>query len=256
MKKVTSFLLFISAISFAEPNARSLFMSTAGSMVEVKDEKPQKKQTVSTTSNKKAKKEEVQDVYMGMQVAVYLKGENNLVPVNHRKYVFRTGQEFKVQVMYNTPGVVEFYNINSRGQKNYLGRWLVEKPFEGTLLPKDAFFKFEGEKGKEKLLILFYPCQPHDKKVVEEIMVASRDIAVVKDESYKEVSLRDNINLPMCNFEDMEKRRDKDNVVTQAASRNIVVMEERTTRRVYYLVNSKDYKQGEPIVAVLELEHR
>ncbi|MDW8434296.1 MAG: hypothetical protein RMK35_05775 [Aquificaceae bacterium] len=233
-------------------------MSPAGSRIEYKEEKkvreevkPQVHRREETTKTKVARKQ-----YLGMEVQVLVPSGMGLRPVDHKNHIFRTGDRFKVQVFYNSPGVVEFYNENPEGKVTYLGRWVVEQAFSGTVLPKDGWFSFKDKKGRDKLIVYFYPCQPYDKKVVEEIYTAySRDIGVVKDNSLSKLNIDENVyaSLPMCNFS--ESGRMKEDYVS--ASRNIVYMEEKTTRKTYYFVSLEDYKaNNKPVIAVLEFIHR
>ncbi|MGB9874205.1 MAG: hypothetical protein ACPLRS_04470, partial [Hydrogenobacter sp.] len=202
MKKLVSIALpLLTVLSFAKedqsPEPRSLFMSTAGSTVQYQDEEAKnnetnKKKTVEKhhSKQKAVAQKSPKEPYLGMEVQVLKKVSDRLVPVDPKRTIFREGDAFKVQVLYNSPGVVEFYNINPAGETRFLGRWIIEKPFVGTLIPAEGWFKFKGkEKGKDKLVVQFTPCIPNDSKVVQEVNSAySRSIALVEENQVKSVN--------------------------------------------------------------------
>lgn len=241
-------LAVLASFTFAqegEVSPRTLFMSTAGSQVIAS-----KKKEAQSDKTKLAKA----PVYLGMNVQVYVPTANGMRPVNPLSHIFKTGDTFKVMAIYNTTGVVEFINIDPLGQVSYLGSWVIDKPFSGTMLPKEGWFRFTGTKGNEKLVVRFFPCQVYDKKVVEEFnSSSSRAIQVVPDAvQVGQVSLPE---LPICNYEQFQKRSVNANDVVN--SRGIIVSEEKSEKKLYYLTSYKNYvSSNEPIVAVLNLRHR
>ncbi len=235
---------------------RNLFMSTAGSEVYMTQEKEQQKGNGKKSPNREnVKKTQEIKPTLGMYVEVYTIKGGKPIPVDYKNHNFRTGDRFKVKVYYNSPGIVEFINIDPKGKPSYLGRYAVEEPFSGTLLPADGSFIFTDTKGVEKLIVNFYPCRFEDKSKAKEInTVSSRSIALVKDEEYKPASFA--VDLPACNMED---KRPQSVEAYVASSRGITVVEERTERRTYYFVSADNYlnqKSPQPITAVLELRHR
>lgn len=236
-----------------EHSARSLFMSTAGSEVIYKQET-----TVRTEKQTRVKREASTprpQVYYGMSLQVYANKNGRLVPVDFRSYTFRTGDRFKVKVTYNSPGIVEFVNIDPEGRENYLGNWVVEEAFTGTMLPAEGSFKFTGTKGRELLIVRFFPCRPEDRDMVREINVSSsRAIQFVRDEDIKPASF--GAELSACNPNRI-KRHGGYSEYTTASSRSIMVVHEQVEKRTYYFVSQENYQRGEePIVAVLEFKHR
>ncbi|MCX7873199.1 MAG: hypothetical protein N2327_02035 [Caldimicrobium sp.] len=250
----------ISSISFAQENIspRSLFISPTGGRIEYKEEKRAREGVKSQVHRKEEtpKTKATKEQYLGMEVQVLVPTEMGLRPIDHKSHVFSTGDRFKVQIFYNSPGVVEFYNENPEGKITYLGQWIVEQAFSGTVLPKDGWFWFKDKKGKDKLIIYFYPCQPQDKKVVERVYsMYSRDIGVIRDKSLSKLKLDENVytSLPICSISESEKKRED----YASASRNIIYVEEKTTRKTYYFASLEDYKaNNKPVVAVLEFIHQ
>lgn len=241
-----------------EARPRSLFMSTAQSKVIYKQpEEPGKPKQNSVTKKptKPTEQEKINEVYYGMRVQIYAEKNGKPIPVNPKTYYFKTGDRFKVKIEYNTPGIVEFINIDPKGKTTYLGSWVVEHAFTGTMLPADGYFKFVGTKGTEKLIVRFFPCNPTDKNKIREINTASsRSIAFVKEEDVQPAEV--NLNLPACNFENMDSKvAGIPKTVNAVSSREIVFIQEE--KRLYYMISQEDYnKNKEPIYAVLELKHR
>ncbi|MEN3034524.1 MAG: hypothetical protein ABDH18_06005, partial [Aquificaceae bacterium] len=90
--------------------------------------------------------------------------------------------------------------------------------------------------------------------VVEEFNSASsRAIQVVPDAvQVQQVNLPE---LPVCNYEQFQKRTINQSDI--ASSRGIIVSEERTEKKLYYLTSYSNFiASNEPIVAVLTLRHR
>ncbi|MGC8852866.1 MAG: hypothetical protein ACP5P0_04610, partial [Hydrogenobacter sp.] len=246
---------------------RNLFMSTAGSTVQYQDKEAKNNETETKVSKKKTVAKNYsrhkavaqrfpKEPYLGMEVQVLKKVSDRLVPVDPKRTIFREGDVFKVQVLYNSPGVVEFYNINPAGETIFLGRWIVEKPFVGTLIPAEGWFKFEGkEKGKDKLVVQFTPCIPNDSKVVQEVNSAySRSIALVEEDQVKLANF--SADVPVCSTDFKEKAITQEDI-KYANSRSIIVMEETYTKKAYYFVPQSAYKQeGKPIVSVIEFNYK
>lgn len=249
-KLILGLLLVCAGVSVAQ-NARSLFMSTAGSEVLYRQEEKVQGQT-KPVARKETHRVQPR-VYYGMSVQVYAERNGRLVPVDPTRYTFRTGDRFKVKVFYNSPGIVEFVNVDPQGRENYLGKWVVEEAFTGTMLPADGYFKFTGTKGRELLIVRFMPCAPRDRKMVEEInMASSRAITVVREAEVKPTSF--SASLPACG--EMPKMENYREYIT-ASSRGIMVVHEQVEKRTYYFVSQDSYqREGQPITAVLELKHR
>lgn len=262
MKKMfVSLSLFglVFAQESSQVSPRVLFKSTAGSEVYVENSRSEKQspKTVTKARTRKETPSAKVSPHLGMYVEVYaVKGGRNIL-VDPKRYTFSSGERFKVKVYYNSPGVVEFINVDPNGKVSYLGKYVLEEPFSGTMLPADGSFVFVDTKGKEKLIINFYPCRVDDKNRAREINIASsRGIALVKDEEYKNVSF--NLNLPTCNIQ--ESQPQQITVDTYVASaRGITVVEEVKEKRTYYFVSSDKYVEQDkvqPITAVLELIHK
>lgn len=251
----------LQGLSQETASPRNLFMSPAGSKIEYREDDKKEKDITKVQQKEKTNKstaiETTRKEYLGMEVQVLIPAGIGLRPIDYKRHVFKTGDRFKVQIFYNSPGIVEFENENPEGKVSYLGRWIVESAFSGSLLPRDGWFSFDAKKGRERLIIYFYPCQPYDKKLVEETKTAySRDIAFVKDKNIDEqVTIKENIysSLPLCDFS--EKKRSRDEYVSM--SRDIVYKEEKTTKAFYYLAPYERYKEDKkPIIAILEFTHR
>ncbi len=262
MKKVLlplSILGLALAQESSQVNPRALFKSTAGSEVYV-EQSQSEKQGPKTTARAKTKKEAPTarvSPHLGMYVEVYSVKEGRNILVDPKRYAFSSGERFKVKVYYNTPGVVEFINVDPNGKASYLGKYVLEEPFSGTMLPADGSFVFVDTKGKEKLVINFYPCRVDDRHKAREVNTASsRGIALVKDEEYKNTSFK--VNLPTCNIEEMQPQQITVDTYV-ASARGITVVEEVKEKRTYYFVSSDKYsKQGttQPITAIIELIHK
>lgn len=259
MKKggfIAGAILLWAGLSLAQ-SARSLFMSTAGSEVIYREETKTVREVVRKEQKERIRPKETPSpqVYYGLSLQVYAEKNGRLVPVDPRKYTFRTGDRFKVKVLYNSPGIVEFINVDPQGRETHLGRWVVEEAFTGTMLPADGYFKFTDTKGRELLIVRFFPCVPQDRNMVREINTASsRAITVVRDEDIKPVSF--NASLPACPTSGMPEERNYRDYIT-ASSRGITVVHERVEKRTYYLMSQDSYqREGQPITAVLELKHR
>ncbi len=264
MKKVLLPLSILGLALAQEPsqvNPRVLFKSTAGSEVYI-EQSQSEEQSPKTTARAKAKTKKESPTakvspHLGMYVEVYSVKEGRNILVDPKRYAFSSGERFKVKVYYNSPGVVEFINVDPNGKVSYLGKYVLEEPFSGTMLPADGSFVFVDTKGKEKLIINFYPCRVDDKNRAREVNTASsRGIALVKDEEYKNTSFK--VNLPTCNIE--ERQPQQITVDTYVASaRGITVVEEVKEKRTYYFMSGDKYVEQDkvqPIIAVLELIHK
>ncbi|MEZ0343758.1 MAG: hypothetical protein ABWJ99_02990 [Caldimicrobium sp.] len=181
--------------------ARSLFMSTAGSVIQYdKNKETKKKVSTAKPSMKYASKN---NFTTGMQIQVLrLAGDNILKPVNPYSYVFKEGDKFKVRVRVNLPGVVMFYNVDPKGNENYLGAWPIEKAFSTVEIPYEGSFEFYGVKGEDKLYVIFKPCQvnPEIVSTFEKKTSYSRSIRLVDSASTQKVQLKEEVHtyLPTC----------------------------------------------------------
>lgn len=203
-----SFSSYDTSIS-AESSARSLFMSTAGSTIQIQEPKATKDQisrpSQESSSKKRAQvaKKSAMKWTLGLQTQVLkVSPSGNLEPINPNKYIFREGDKFKVRVTVNSPGIIMFYNIDPKGESTYLGAWPIDKAFTSVELPYDGYFEFYGAKGVDKLYIFFKPCQvqPTLKDQFIEKTTYSRSIRLVQTELTEKIHIKDEVrdSLPIC----------------------------------------------------------
>lgn len=257
----------------AESLARSIFMSTAGSVIKEsprKDQTDTKKYSTFTKSSKKnavaANKAESQWV-SGMQIQILKVSSNNkLTPINPMKHVFREGDKFKVRVTVNTPGLIAFYNIDPKGEETFLGVWPIERAFTAVELPREGFFEFYKTKGDDLLIVAFKPCiVTDDVKRASELSGYGRSIKYVKTELSERVSLDDKVreSLPICSVQtDLyteEKFREKREQLI-SYSRSIRVVSSDSDNSIYAFdtcsKSSNTTFGGSLIVHMLKLKFR
>lgn len=261
----------LSSLVLAQSSSpRSLFLSTQGSPVHVRDKEDVKAEnkasvrkhakSANNTKTSSQAQSKSSKIYLGAELQVLVPSGNLMKPINPKTHVFKEGDMFKVQLLYNSPGLVEFVNIDRTGKERYLGKWVVEKSFEGAVLPGDGWFRFEGPKGKDLLLVRFYPCSPNEGIVREVRNVSSRSIGFVRDEKVGEVKVVQELSsLPACT--DLPKK-EPTGWETYASSRSIsyvgneIVEMERKNNKLYHLVSYESYmKNREPIVTVIEFNY-
>lgn len=181
--------------------ARSLFMSTAGSVVQYDEKKQFKKRVSKAKSSTKLASENKFTTGILIQV-LRLTGDNTLKPVNPYSYVFKEGDKFKVRVSVNLPGIIMFYNIDPKGKENYLGAWPIEKAFSTAEIPYEGFFEFFGAKGEDKLYVIFKPCKVNSEIIstFEKKTSYSRSIRLVSSDLTQKVQLKEEVHtyLPPC----------------------------------------------------------
>lgn len=262
----------------AESSARSLFMSTAGSLTQVED-KGSTKGKISMPKKEATSKKRTQVAQntadswsSGLQIQVLrVKGnlqEAKLEPINPNKYIFSEGERFKVRVTVNLPGVIMFYNIDPKGESSYLGAWPIEKAFTSVELPYEGYFEFYGAKGVDKLYVVFKPCLVEStlKSQFMEKTNYSRSIRLVQTDLTDKVNLKDEVKnaLPVCTADLKEYTQDSVNrkIYNYATySRSIRTVYDKTDSSVYAFTsqsqrNTNRNIEGDLIMHVLNLRFK
>jgi hypothetical protein len=245
-------LIFSSKVysSDEKVSARSLFMTTAGSIIDINKPKPvsQKTKPSSKDSTNLVK------IPSGLSIEIVKIEGGKGIPVNPKKYLFKTGDEFIVKFQANTPGIVKVYNINPIGKITPLGMWIIKSGFLSTQLPpNEGTFKFVNTKGKEKLIFVFYPCKVEEQFIQYALV---RDIVLVDNKGQKTVSYNEEFSnyLPGC---DVFKTQVETKV---ASSRDIVLSSNadlvKFENGANYVISYTDNQNAKPIVAVIELKHK
>jgi len=240
-------------------------MTTAGSQVAVEEnqEVSQQAKANAETKNEKvvAKKKSgantnftKAEIPAGLEVKVYKIIGDSYTPVNLKRSTLRSGEEFFVVFRTNLPGFVEVINVTPDKRVNKLGVWEVQG-FQEVKLPPEGNFKLTGTKGKEKLMLVFYPCNPVQTAL-------TRDIVVVQSSQTAQVSSHVKSSLPSCSYEGngvQYNLPNKNLVVT----RDIVITN--TNKWVAYssYEGESNYYIGKfsadnikPVVATLEILHK
>jgi hypothetical protein len=258
---ITVLLLVFSSKVYTSSNeevsARSLFMTTAGSIIDINT--PLKTDTKNTklSSTKSIQKKDSTNLVKipsGLSIEIVKVEKGKGIPVNPQKYQFKTGEEFIIKFQTNTPGIVKVYNINPMGKITYLGMWLIKSGFLPTQLPpNEGTFKFVNIKGKEKLIFEFYPC-----KVEEQFTqyASVRDIVLVDNKSPKTANYNEEFSnyLPRCDVFKTQVEREV------ASSRDIVLSSNadlvKFENGANYVISYTDNQNAKPTVAVIELAHK
>jgi hypothetical protein len=251
---ITVLLLVFSNKAYTSSNeevsARSLFMTTAGSTIDINKPKPvsQKTKPSSKDSTNLVK------IPSGLSIEIVKMEGDRGIPVNPKKYLFKTGEEFIVKFQANTPGIVKVYNINPIGKITPLGMWIIKSGFLLTQLPpNEGTFKFVNTKGKEKLIFEFYPCKV-EQQFTQYALV--RDIVLVDNKGQKTASYNEEFSnyLPGC---DVFKTQVETKV---ASSRDIILSSNadlvKFENGANYVISYTDNQDAKPIVAVIELKHK
>lgn len=194
----------------------------------------------------------------GLSIEVMKVSRNGTAyPVNPSIYRFRNGDEFAVSFESNTPGYVRIYNINPSGDVNYLGTYVVPA-FMRVQLPKNGYFKFTGERGREKLVFQLYPCRYETSSYGGS---SSRDIVLTSPNSYGRVSDEVLESLPSCEPTNNGLRIGSQVVAYNNSSRDIVLSGANPRYSSYeggstYYVDQIDSRNVKPITAVINFLHR
>lgn len=252
----------------AESLARSIFMSTAGSIIKDSSKKDQTDVKHSDRASKSYKKDKIvksksdTQWISGMQIQILkVLSSGKLTPVNPMKYVFKEGDRFKVRVTVNTPGLIAFYNIDPKGEETFLGMWPIERAFSAVELPHEGAFEFYKTKGDDLLIIVFKPCIVTDE--VKKVSIGyARSIRYVNTELSEKVILSDKVkdSLPMCsiqrdlyNEEKFKERREQ----LISYSRSIRVISDDLDNSIYTFSRSRNTAPTEFfIVHILKLKFR
>ena len=236
-----------------EPNIRAVFISTANNVIEVNPSKAHKK----THKNYQFTKAEIP---AGIELKVYKILKNGEVKeVNLKRNVLKTGDEFFIEFRTNVPGIVQAINITPDKRVKPLGVWSVPAFFP-VRLPPNGNFKLVKKKGKEKLVLILYPCKPK---------AYTKDLEITNYNSYQ-VQLKPYVGkvLPACNS---ERTADKKHIAGIYLSSNGEIRNARDIEFVLskYKPQYATYEQGayyyitpikpgevKPIVATIEIIHR
>jgi hypothetical protein len=239
-------------------SARSLFMTTAGSTIDINQPfKTVSKNTKASSTNSIPKKDSTNLVKIpsGLSIEIIKIEGDSGIPVNPKTYRFKTGEEFIVKFQANTPGIVKVYNINPIGKITPLGMWIIKSGFLLTRLPSnEGTFKFVNTKGKEKLIFEFYPCKVEEQQFTQYAL--ARDIVLVDNKGQKIASYNEEFSnyVPGCDVF-------KTQVETKVAnSRDIILSSNadlvKFENGANYVISYTDNQNAKPIVAVIELKHK
>ncbi|MCC6026224.1 MAG: DUF4384 domain-containing protein [Caldimicrobium sp.] len=250
---ITVLLLVFSNKAYTSSNeevsARSLFMTTAGSTIDINKPKPV---SLKTKPSSKYSTNLVK-IPSGLSIEIVKLEGGKGIPVNPKKYQFKTGEEFIVKFQTNAPGIVKVYNMNPKGKITHLGTWIIKSGFLETKLPNEGAFKFVNTKGKEKLIFEFYPC-----KVEEQFAqyALARDIVLVDNKSQRTASYNEEFAnyYPRCEKYKTQVEREV------VSSRDIVLFSNadlvKFENGANYVISYTDNQNNNPIVAVIELQHK
>jgi len=246
-------------------NVRALFMSTAGSIIDTSSEKTKEISKTHVASSKKHSSSKAITKYSipaGLEVrAVKVLDNGKEIPIDLRKNALKSGEKFVIYFKTNLPGYVQILNITPDKRLNRLGVWQVSE-FTEVKFPPEGEFTLTGVKGKEKLMMVFYPCMPS--MDTEKQVSYTRDIIVV---SQKDSNLKvdDGIshNLPICFYEKDRIVYQKNKNVYTIATRDIVlsskfgrnIMSGYEDERNYY-VSKVNYRKMTPLIVELEILHK
>jgi hypothetical protein len=233
-----------------EVSARSLFMTTAGSTIDINKPKPVSQKTKPSSKDST----NLEKIPSGLSIEIVKLEGGKGIPVNPKKYWFKTGEEFIVKFQANTPGIVKLYNINPKGEITPLGTWIIKSGFLLTKLPpNEGTFKFVNTKGKEKLIFKFYPCKV-EQQFTQYALV--RDIVLVDNKGPKTASYNEEFSnyLPRCDVfkTQVEKQVVSSRDIVLSSNADLVKFEDGAN----YVISYTDNKNNEPIVAVIELKHK
>jgi hypothetical protein len=247
------FLVFSSKAytsSNEEVSARSLFMTTAGSTIDINKPKPVSQKTKPSSKDST----NVVKIPSGLSIEIVKIEGSRGIPVNPKKYRFKTGEEFIVKFQANTPGIVKIYNINPIGKITPLGMWIIKSGFLLTQLPpNEGTFKFVNTKGKEKLIFEFYPCKVEEQFTQYALV---RDIVLVDNKNQKTASYNEEFSnyLPGCDVfkTQVETKVASSRDIVLSSNANLVKFENGAN----YVLSYTDNQNAKPIVAVIELKHK
>lgn len=237
-------------------------MSTAGSIVKAEDEKniSKNEKYVSKKEPKKIEKTTLTKAQIpaGMELKVYkISNDGKKQEVNLKKTIFKDNEKFVVTLRTNLPGYVEVINKNPSNKITSLGKWQVPA-FAEVTIPSEGEFSFAGEKGKEQLWFVFYPCKPVNEDT--KFQTASRDITIVNSSNSMNVSYNINKSIPVCEYREngVEYKSDKKvytvtrDIVLNSGVKNVNYSYEDGSN---YYVTKIDKKNIKPVVAVIEIIH-
>jgi len=258
------FLLGDRAFSEATANVRALFMSTAGSIVDTSSEKTKETEKTQLKTAKKKSSSIVTKVSIpaGLEVrAVKVLEDGREIPIDLKRNALKSGEKFIIYFRTNLPGYVQIVNITPDKRLNKLDVWQVPE-FSEVKFPPEGEFTLTGVKGREKLLMVFYPCNP---LITGERQVDyTRDIVVVNNRD-NNLKVSDEIrqNLPGCFYEGEKlvyqkgKRRyfteTRDIIISSSARQSLMSSYE--DERNYY-VSRVSNKKINPLVVELEVLHK
>jgi hypothetical protein len=259
---ITVLLLVFSSKVYTSSNeevsARSLFMTTAGSIIDINTPFKTNSKNTKLSSTKSIQKKDSTNLVKipsGLSIEIVKVEKGKGIPVNPQKYQFKTGEEFIVKFQTNTPGIVKVYNINPIGKITPLGMWIIKSGFLLTQLPSnEGTFKFVNTKGKEKLVFEFYPCKVEEQQFTQYAL--ARDIVLVGNKNQKTVNYNEEFTnfLPRC---EIYKTKVETEVVS---SRDIVLSSNadlvKFENGANYVMSYTDNQNAKPIVAVIELKHK
>lgn len=253
---------FVFADDASNVSARALFMTTAGSLITVENQQTNKSTEAKRKSLTAKKKNTTNtnltkaEIPAGIEVKVYKIMEGNLEEINLKKSALKSGDEFFVGFRTNLPGFVEVINVTPDKRVNKLGVWQVQA-FQEVKLPPEGNFKLTGIKGKEKLMLIFYPCKP-----VQTQTASTRDIVIAQSAPVAQVNSYVENSLPSCSYEN-------NGVEYNLPNKKVVVSRDIVLTDTNKLVTYSSYEDGsnyyigkfsansiKPVVATIEILHK
>ena len=153
---ITVFFMSISiqGAQAAEPSgAKAIFDSGEGPSIAMQVEK---NRTVPTVPKEVPV---VTEKYMGISYKLVLLSDDGQFKIVPKTRVFKSGERLKLLVRTNRPGYMTIYNIGPSGNTHLLFNEYIEA-FTFQEIPKSGNFKFIGEPGTEKMLIMLSG-EPH-----------------------------------------------------------------------------------------------
>lgn len=253
------------AFSEEAANVRALFMSTAGSIVDTSSEKSKEAQKTQVKTAKKNSTSKIATKYSipaGLEVrAVKVLEDGREIPIDLKKNALKSGEKFVIYFRTNLPGYVQIVNVTPDKRLNRLGVWQVPE-FAEVKFPPEGEFTLAGVKGREKLMMVFYPCNPSMNS--ERQVAYTRDIVVVNNrDNNLRVSNEISQNLPICfyegekivyqNYQRIYAVETRDIILSSSSRHN--VMSSYEDGRNYYISRVSN-KKISPLVVELEILHK
>jgi hypothetical protein len=132
------------AIAQRSKGAKAIFDSGEGPSVGMSVAQPQR-----PTSTESAPTEK----YMGISYQIMLLSDDGQFRIVPKSRIFKSGERIKLLVRTNRPGYMNIMNVGPTGNTNILFNDYIEA-FNILEIPRNTNFRFVGNPGTEKLLIM------------------------------------------------------------------------------------------------------